>query len=157
MHVLIATDAHWASSSAVCVPRPVSTADSRAEKLHVLLPVSIRAICIACMYLIQPSLLSAGFPTKQMPPSNSSSPQIGTALNKQQKKNSSCGVWSKKHGSYYTWSGSISILNEWLHITGRVCNSHMVSTPPIWIGRRQSAVNMLSCENTAVKRRAFAT
>ena len=40
-------------------------------------------------------------------------------------------------------------------ITGRV---HMVSTPAIWIGwRRQSAVNMLSCENTAVKRRAFAT
>ena len=30
-------------------------------------------------------------------------------------------------------------------ITVRVCNSHMVSTPAIWIGwRRQSAVNMLS-------------
>ena len=37
-----------------------------------------------------------------------------------------------------------------------VCNSHMVSTPAIWRGwRRQSAVNMLSCENTAVKRRGF--
>ena len=38
-------------------------------------------------------------------------------------------------------------------ITGRVCNSH------IWIGWRtcrQSAVNMLSCENTAAKRWAFA-
>ena len=44
------------------------------------------------------------------------------------------------------------------YIIERVCNSHMVSTPAIWIGRRrQSAVNMLSCENTAVKRRAFAT
>ena len=42
-------------------------------------------------------------------------------------------------------------------IAVRVCNSHMVSTPAIWIGwRRQSAVNMLSCENTVVKRQAFA-
>ena len=40
----------------------------------------------------------------------------------------------------------------------RVCNSYMVSIPAIWIGWcRQSAVNMLSCENSAVKRRAFAT
>ena len=33
------------------------------------------------------------------------------------------------------------------YITERVCNSHMVSTPVIWIGwHRQTAVNMLSCE-----------
>ena len=29
-------------------------------------------------------------------------------------------------------------------ITVRVCNSYMVSIPTIWIGCRQSAVNMLS-------------
>ena len=40
--------------------------------------------------------------------------------------------------------------------TVRVCNSHMVFIPAIWIGWcRQSAVNMLSCESTAAERRAF--
>ena len=39
----------------------------------------------------------------------------------------------------------------------RVCNSHMVSIPAIWIGWcRQSAVNMLSYEKAAVKRQTFA-
>ena len=59
-------------------------------------------------------------------------------------------------------------------ITIRVYNSHMVSIPAIWIGwprqsavnivsyentavKRQSAVNIVSCENTAAKRWAFAT
>ena len=36
-------------------------------------------------------------------------------------------------------------------------NSHMVSIPAIWtVCCRQTAMNMLSCENTAQKRRAFA-
>jgi len=39
-------------------------ADSRTERLHILLPVSIRPSCIGHMYLIQPSLLSASFPMK---------------------------------------------------------------------------------------------
>ena len=39
-----------------------------------------------------------------------------------------------------------------------MCNSHMASTLTIWIGCcRQAAINMLRCENIAVKRQAFAT
>ena len=39
---MIAADAHWAISRAVCVPRFVSPADSRTERLRVLQPASIR-------------------------------------------------------------------------------------------------------------------
>ena len=51
-------------SWAVCVLRPISTADSRTGRLRVLLPVSIRPNCIPRMYLFQSSMLSASFPTK---------------------------------------------------------------------------------------------
>ena len=69
-HVLIIpTIAHWAISSAVHVLRLVSTANSRTERLCILLPASIMAIC---MYLFQSLLQFAGFPTKYTPPSNSS-------------------------------------------------------------------------------------
>ena len=59
-------------------------------------------------------------------------------------------------------SGCVPVFRIYVHtyqelITVRVCNSHMVSIPAIWIGRRrQSAVNMLSCENTTAKRWSFA-
>ena len=52
----------------VHVLRLVSMADSRTERVGVLLPASIRPSCIACMYLIQLSLLSTCFPMKQMMP-----------------------------------------------------------------------------------------
>ena len=42
------------------------------ERLRVLLTASNSRRCIACTYLIQPSLMSAGFPMKYTPPSNSS-------------------------------------------------------------------------------------
>ena len=59
----VPSDAHWAISRVACVLRLASMADSRTERLCVLLPASIRPSCIACMYLIQLSLLSFGFPT----------------------------------------------------------------------------------------------
>ena len=39
-------------------------ADSRTGRLRVLLPASNSCRCIAHTYLIQPSLMSAGFPMK---------------------------------------------------------------------------------------------
>ena len=93
-HVLIIpTIAHWAISSAVHVLRLVSTANSRTERLHVLLPASIMAIC---MYLFQSLLQFAGFPTKYTPPSNSS------RIKTNSEKNSSRSVWLKKYGSLAT-------------------------------------------------------
>ena len=59
----VPSDAHWAISRVACVLRLASMADSRTERLCVLLPASIRPSCIACMYLIQLSLLSFSFPT----------------------------------------------------------------------------------------------
>ena len=44
--LIIATDAHWAISRPVCVLRLISTADSRTERLCILLPASIRPSCI---------------------------------------------------------------------------------------------------------------
>ena len=67
----IATDTHWAISifRAVRVLRLISTADTRTESLHVLISVlpACTNKCVACMYLFQPSLLSAGFPMKHHP------------------------------------------------------------------------------------------
>ena len=42
-------------------------------------------------------------------------------------------------------------------ITLRVCNSHMVSIPAIWIGQHRQSAGNIRCENSAVKRRAFVT
>ena len=75
--LIIPTDAHWAISRAVHVLRLVSTVDSRAERLCILLPASIRPSCIARMYLIQPSLLSAGKINAAL---NSSRPRLVAAL-----------------------------------------------------------------------------
>ena len=64
-HVLIiATNAQWAISRPVRVLRLVFMADSRTERLCIILPASIRPSCIARMYLIQPSLPSSSLPTK---------------------------------------------------------------------------------------------
>ena len=57
-------DSHWASARAVRVVQLFSMADSRTERLHVLLPASNSRRCIALTYLVQPSLISAGFPMK---------------------------------------------------------------------------------------------
>ena len=63
-YAIISDDGHRASASAVCVARFVSMADSRTGGLHVLLTVSNSRHYIARMCLIQPSLMSAGFPKK---------------------------------------------------------------------------------------------
>ena len=47
-------DDQWTSARAVCVVRLVSTADSRTEKLCVLLTVSNSRHCIVCTYLNVP-------------------------------------------------------------------------------------------------------
>ena len=63
---IISYDGDWASVRAVGIVRLVSTADSRTERLHLLVTASNSRHCIAhtYMYLIQPSLMSAGFPKK---------------------------------------------------------------------------------------------
>ena len=55
-------DGHWASARAVRVVQLFSMADSRTEKFRVLLPASNSRRCIALTYLVQPSLISVGFP-----------------------------------------------------------------------------------------------
>ena len=55
---------HWASVRAVRVIRLISTADSRTERLRLLLIASNGRHCIARMYLIQLSLRSVDFPKK---------------------------------------------------------------------------------------------
>ena len=77
---IISDNDHRNRAKAVHVVRVVSTADSRTERLHVLLTASNSCHCIARMYLIEPSLISAGFPKKEMPPSNSSRPRIVAGL-----------------------------------------------------------------------------
>ena len=63
-HVRItADDSQEASARTVCVVQLVSMADSRTERLHILLIVSNGCHCIVRMYLIQMSL-SVGFPKK---------------------------------------------------------------------------------------------
>ena len=57
-------DGHWASARAVRVVQLFSMADSRTERLRVLLPASNSLRCIAHTYLVQPSFMSAGFPIK---------------------------------------------------------------------------------------------
>ena len=60
MHMLIVVaDAHWAISPGLFVfyARLIFTADSRSERLRVLLSASIMPICIARIYLFQSSLL----------------------------------------------------------------------------------------------------
>ena len=61
---IISYDGEWASVRAVHVLWLISTADSRTERLRVLLTASTSPHCTAHMYLIQPSLMSAGFPKK---------------------------------------------------------------------------------------------
>ena len=57
----------WRVQRLFHVLRLVSTADSRTERLCVLLPASIRPSCIACMHLIQLSYLPASQRNKRYP------------------------------------------------------------------------------------------
>ena len=50
--LIFANDAHWVISRAVCVLRLITMADSRTERLCILLPASIKPSCITHMYLI---------------------------------------------------------------------------------------------------------
>ena len=61
---IISDDGHWASARAVCVARLVSMDDSRTKRLCLLLTASNSRHCIVRTYLIQPSLMSAGFAKK---------------------------------------------------------------------------------------------
>ena len=61
---IISYDGQRANARAVCVVQLISTAGSRTGRLHVLLTVSNSRHCITRTYLIQPSLMSAGFPKK---------------------------------------------------------------------------------------------
>ena len=62
-----------ASARAVRVVQLISMTDSRTERLRVLLPASNSSLnCSYVPYIIQPSLMSAGFPMKLTPPSDSS-------------------------------------------------------------------------------------
>ena len=71
-HMQIASDdSLWTSARAVDVVQLISTADSRTERLRVLLTVSNSRHCITPMCPIQPSLMSAVFPKKSTPPLNS--------------------------------------------------------------------------------------
>ena len=81
----VSDDGHHASTRTVCVVRVVPTADSRTEKLHVLLTASSDCHHLTCTYFIQPSLMSPGFPKKETLSSNRSSPQIVAVQNEQQK------------------------------------------------------------------------
>ena len=62
--LIIVINAQCVISRVVRVLRLTSMADSRTERLCILLPVSIRSGCITHMYLIQPLLLSTSFPMK---------------------------------------------------------------------------------------------
>ena len=68
---IVFDDSLWTSARAVDVVQLVSTADSTTERLCVLLTASNSRHCITPMCLIQPSLMSAGFPKKSTPPLNS--------------------------------------------------------------------------------------
>ena len=61
-------DGHRASTRAVRVVQLFSMADSRTERLRVLISACNSRRCIARMYLIQPSLMSAGFRMKYRRP-----------------------------------------------------------------------------------------
>ena len=61
---MISDDGSHASASTVCVVRVVPTADSRAERLRILLAASSNHHRLTHMYLIQPSLMSPSFPKK---------------------------------------------------------------------------------------------
>ena len=58
---IISVDSHWASARSVRVVRLVSIADNRTQMLSLLLTASNSCHCIACMCLIQPLLMFAGF------------------------------------------------------------------------------------------------
>ena len=65
---IISDGGHRVSAGVVRVIQLVSTADSRTERLRLLLIASnsCHSIhCIARTYLIQPSLMSAGFPKRR--------------------------------------------------------------------------------------------
>ena len=57
---ILSDNSHQASARAVCVVQLISMADSRTERLRVLLTASNSRYCIAHMYLIKPLLTSAG-------------------------------------------------------------------------------------------------
>ena len=61
---IISDDGHQVSARAISVVRHVSTAESRTERLRVLLTASTSRHCLTCTYLIQPSLMYAGFSNK---------------------------------------------------------------------------------------------
>ena len=61
---MISDDCHHASARTVCVVRVISTADSRTERLRVLLTASSNHHRLTRTYLIQPSLMSPDFPKK---------------------------------------------------------------------------------------------
>ena len=65
---LVSGDDHRTSARAVCVVQLVSTAESRTERLRLLLTASNSRHCIAHTYHFQPSLVFAGL--KQTPSSN---------------------------------------------------------------------------------------
>ena len=69
---IISDNSHLVSARAVCVVQLISMAESRTERLHILLTASSSRHRLTCAYLIQPSLVSAGFLKKWMLPSNSS-------------------------------------------------------------------------------------
>ena len=71
-------------------------ADSRTERLCILLTASSNRHHLTRMYLIQPSLMSPGFPKKKTPPSNSSRPRIVAAQNEQRNK-----YWSDRRNTVY--------------------------------------------------------
>ena len=61
---MISDDSHHASTRTVCVVRVIPTADSRTERLRVLLTVSSNHHRLTRTYLIQPPLMSPDFPRK---------------------------------------------------------------------------------------------
>ena len=83
---IISDDGHYASTRTVCVVRAVPTADSRTERLRILLTASSNCHRLTRTYCIQLSSMSPGFPNKETPPSNSSCPQIVAAQIEQRKK-----------------------------------------------------------------------
>ena len=79
---IISDDGYHASARAIWVVRVVPMAESRTEKPHILLTASSNRHCLLTrMYLIQPSLMSAGFPKKKTPPSNSSRTKTSSEKN----------------------------------------------------------------------------
>lgn len=73
----VPSDAHWAISRVACVLRLASMADSRTERLRVLLPASVRPSCDPLMYLINHCCYSPTFLW------NESHPQIVAAASDQ--------------------------------------------------------------------------